>query len=66
MAVEDVSNLSAVLDLRWVEDGISEWEYQALDTLGHLDTPVLDKPPRGSRHFLGAGWHVRGRAGHYS
>ena len=39
MAVEDVSNLGAVLHLRWVEDGISEWEYKALDTLGHLDTP---------------------------
>ena len=53
MAVEDVSNLDAVLSLPWVQDGISEAEYEALDKLGYLDTPQPGKPVRCSLQSLG-------------
>ena len=39
MAVEDVTNLEAVLQLPWVQDDVSETEYELLDFLGVLDTP---------------------------
>ena len=39
MAVEDVANLETVLQLPWVQDAISETEYEVLDKLGYLDTP---------------------------
>ena len=37
MAVAEIANLEAVLTLAWVQDGISDTEYEALDRLGALD-----------------------------